>query len=447
MTAGHALRRRIVEADKRRLWHPYTPMGDWLEHGEPLVVARARGARLWDVDGRELLDGNSSWWAAVLGHGHPRLVERLRRQSEQLCHTSLAGVTHEAAALLAEELIQAGPPGMARVFFSDDGSTAVEVAMKLALQLWQIEAHPRRRRFVALDGAFHGETLGVTALGGVELFRRPFAGALLDCIHVPPGEAGHARAFAALERVIADGADEIAAVVLEPVVQGAAGMRVYDPAYVAHARELTRRHELLLVLDEVFTGYGRTGPMWAAEHAGTSADIVCLAKGMTGGMLPFAATLVTERVFEPFRGGPERTFWYGHTYCGNPLGAALAREVLAVYRDEQVLERARPKAERIRRAFEAMRELPGVAGTRSLGMIGALDLAGDAGYLAGAGWRVYREALQRGAYLRPLGNVVYVTPPINIADDELERLLAIAAEAVSAAATPNSTPPAPTHRG
>ncbi len=429
-------RARIVAADKRFLWHPYTPMRDYLEHGRPLVIERAEGARLYDIDGKQYLDGNSSWWAALLGHGHPRLRAALHRQADQLCHTSLAGVTHEAAALLAEELVGAAPAGLDRVFYSDDGSTAVEVAVKLALQFSSLEGRPERRRFVALDGAFHGETLGATALGGVEIFRRPFAGVLLDCIHVPPCDDGHARAFDALEQALASDPEHIAAVVLEPVVQGAAGMRIYDPAYVARARELTRRHDVLLVLDEVFTGYGRTGPMWATDHAGVAPDMMCLAKGMSGGILPFAATLVSERVFAPFRGGPEQTFWYGHTFCGNPLGAAIAREVLAVYRDEHVIERARPKAERIRSAFEAMRALPGVTGTRSLGMIGALDLAGPSGYLERAGWRVYEEALLRGAYVRPLGNVVYVTPPLTIPDDDLQALLGIVEDSVRAAIKP-----------
>jgi adenosylmethionine-8-amino-7-oxononanoate aminotransferase len=223
-------------------------------------------------------------------------------------------------------------------------------------------------------------------------------------------------------------------VVLEPVVQGAAGMRTYDPAYLRHARELCNRHDVFLVFDEVFSGYGRTGPMWACEHAGVAPDLLCSAKGLSGGLLPMGATLASERVFEGFLGSPERTFHYGHTFCGNPLGAAVAREVLAVYRDEDVLARAKPKARAIAAAFDAMRGLPGVAAVRSLGMIGALDLAGDAGYLAGAGWRVYEEARRRGAYLRPLGNVVYVTPALNIDDADLAELLAIARESVAAAA-------------
>ncbi len=431
---GPGVSERIVALDKRRVWHPYTPMQDYRERVEPLVIARAEGSRLYDVDGRCYLDGNASWWTATLGHGHPRLVEVLRRQAETLCHSALAGIAHEQASELAEALCAVAPAGLEHVFFSDNGSTAVEVAMKLCLQYWAQNGRPGRQRFLALEDAFHGETLGVTALGGVEVFRRPFAGVLLNCIHVPPPREPEtaARAFEALERAIRENADALAGVVLEPVVQGAAGMRIYDASYLRRARDLCDRHDVFLVFDEVFTGYGRSGPMWAAEHAGAAPDLLCTAKGFSGGMLPMAATLATERIFEGFLGDAERAFYYGHTFCGNPLGAAIAREVLRVFEEEEILERAKPKAERIARAFEAMRELPGVARTRALGMVGALDLAGDAGYLAQAGWRVYDAARERGAYLRPMGNVVYVTPSVNIPDEDLDALLLALRESVAA---------------
>ena len=427
-------RARLVALDKRRVWHPYTPMGRYRAETDPLVIARAEGAHLYDLDGRSYLDGNSSWWVASLGHGHPRLVRALREQSERLCHTALAGIAHAGAAKLAEALCAVAPPGLEHVFYSDDGSTAVEVAMKLALQYWAQNGRPSRGRFVALEGAFHGETLGVTALGGVEVFRRPFAGVLLDCIHVPsPADgAAYEQAFEALERAFGQAADEIAALVLEPVLQGASGMRIYDPVYLRRARELCDAHDVFLVLDEVFTGYGRTGPMWAAEHASVSPDLLCTAKGFSGGMLPMAATLATPRIFDGFLGEPARAFWYGHSFCGNPLGAAVALEVLRVFEEERILERARPKAERISRAFAALRGRPGVARTRALGMVGALDLEAPGGYLSGVGWRVYDEARRRGAYLRPLGDVVYVAPPLNIPDDDLDQLLAIVRESVEA---------------
>ncbi|HVJ17190.1 MAG TPA: adenosylmethionine--8-amino-7-oxononanoate transaminase [Polyangiaceae bacterium] len=425
-------RSRIVELDKRFVWHPYTPMQAYLEQTEPLVIARAEGARLFDADGRSYLDANSSWWCALLGHRHPRLVSALAEQAASLAHVALAGITHEPAALLASELCGLAPAGLEHVFFSDNGSTAVEAALKMALQFFAQNGAPERRRFVALEGAFHGETLGVTALGGIEVFRRPFAGVLLDCLHVPRGEDGAERAFAALEEYVTQHAGELAGVVLEPVLQGAAGMQLHSPALLRKARELTERAGALLVFDEVFTGFGRTGPMWASEHAGVSPDLLCLAKGLTGGMLPMAATLATRRVFEGFFGDASRAFHYGHTYCGNPLGARLGLEVLAIYRDERILERTQGKAERISRCFTALGELPGVHRPRSLGMVGAIDLGTDGGYLERAGWRVYEEALRRGAYLRPLGNVVYIAPPLNIPDADLDELLGIVSASVRA---------------
>jgi adenosylmethionine-8-amino-7-oxononanoate aminotransferase len=430
-------RAELVEIDKRRVWHPYTEMGGYIAETDPLVVVRADGSRLFDADGRSYLDANSSWWVATLGHNHPRLVAALARQAAKLCHCPLAGITHPEAALLADELCAVAPRGLERVFFSDDGSTSVEVAVKLAVQFAVQNGAPRRRRIVALEGAFHGETVGAASLGGVEIFRRRFAGLLFDCIRVPsPGDAdGYARAFEELERALRGAADEIAALVLEPCVQGASGMRTYAAEYLRHARALTSRLEIPLVFDEVFSGYGRTGPMWAADHAGVAPDVLCVAKGFSGGMLPMAATLVTEPLFQGFVGDKSRAFFYGHSYCGNPLGAAVAREVLRVYEDERVLERAVPKAERIARAFAKMRDLPHVGGVRALGMIGALDLAfddpgGGGSYLRAAGWRVYEAARRRGLYLRPLGDVVYVAPPLNVSDADLDELLGKVREAI-----------------
>ena len=433
-----ASRSDIVALDKRRVWHPYTEMGRYIAAADPLVVARAAGPRLFDVDGRSFLDANSSWWVCALGHNHPRLVDALRRQAEQLCHCSLAGITHPEAALLADEIVKAAPPGLERVFFSDNGSTSVEVAVKLAVQFAAQNGAPKRRRFLALEGAFHGETVGATSLGGVEVFRRPFAGILFDCVHVPPPASGdaYARAFEDLDRALRAAPDEIAAVVLEPRVQGAAGMRLYSDDYLRHVRRRCDEHGILLVFDEVFSGYGRTGPMWACQASGTSPDLLCLAKGFSGGMFPMAATLATERVFQGFVGDKSRTFFYGHTYCGNPLGAAVAREVLRIYREERILERAVPKARAIAEAFSALAELPRVSSVRALGMIGAVDLEeGTAGYLGEAGWRVYEAALRRGLYLRPLGNVVYVAPPLNIPDGDLEELLGKVREAIEEVVT------------
>ncbi len=428
-------RKRVVALDKARVWHPYTEMSHYRAEVDPFVIVEARGSRLLDANGREYLDGNASWWTCTLGHNHPRLVAALQRQAQSLCHTALAGIAHENASELAEALCAAAPDGLEHVFYSDNGSTAVEVAMKLVIQYWAQNGRPERTRFISLEDAFHGETVGVTALGGVDVFRAPFAPVLADCDHIAsPGasDTDIEGAVEALAEVLRKTGDSVAAVVLEPMVQGAAGMHIYEAEYVRKARDLCDRHDTFLICDEVFTGYGRTGPLWAVQHAGVTPDILCTAKGFTGGMLPMAATLTSERIFEGFLGDRSRAFHYGHSFSGNPLGAAVAREVLRVIEDEDILVRARPKADRIAEAFDEMRSLPGVAATRSLGMIGALDLEGDEGYLADAGWRVFDEARERGAYLRPLGNVVYVTPSINIPDDDLDRLLDVVQQSVAA---------------
>ncbi|HEY8041692.1 MAG TPA: adenosylmethionine--8-amino-7-oxononanoate transaminase [Polyangiaceae bacterium] len=426
-------RAALVRLDKAHVWHPYTPMDAWKDE-DPIVVARAQGSWLEDVDGKRYLDGNSSWWVAVLGHGHPRLLRAMQEQAATLAHCALAGITHEPAARLAEELVAVAPRGLSRVFFVDDGSTAIDAAVKMCAQGWRQLGRPAKSRFVALDGAYHGDTIGAVSLGGTEVFRRPYAGVTFECVHVPfPDADGYDRAFSAIRQLLRDEHDTIAAVFVEPIVQGVAGMRVYDAAYLRELRTLCDEHDVWLVFDEVFSGYGRTGPMWACERAGVSPDILCIGKAFAA-YVPMAAVLANERVFAAFGGGRERALHHGHTFCGNPLGAAMAREVLAVYRDEHVLEGVARRAPVIARAFERLATLPAVERVRSVGMIGAADLSDrDAGYLGGVGWRVYAEARRRGAYLRPLGSTVYVCPPLTIGDDELARLLAILEESVRAA--------------
>ncbi len=423
-------REKIVALDKRYVWHPYTSMQDYQET-DPLVIEHAQGARLFDFDGHVYLDGNSSWWVSTLGHAHPRLVAALKRQADELCHVSLAGVTHRNAAELGEALCRIAPPGLTHVFYTDDGSTAVEMALKASLQYWAQNGRPARKEFLALEGAFHGETLGVTSLGGIAAFHDAFEGNAIRCTHLTSPCVSLERSLDELEATLRRMQDRIAALVIEPLVQGAAGMRIYAEEYLRAARALCDRYDTFLICDEVFTGYGRTGKQWACDHANVSPDFLCTAKGFTGGVLPMAATLVNERVYSGFLGARERTFYYGHSFCGNPLGAALALEVLRIFEEEAILQNAVPKMRRIAEFFESFQNYEGVQKPRALGMIGALDLDGDAtGYLAHAGWEVYAEARRRGAYLRPLGNVVYMTPALTISDTELCRLLEIFQESV-----------------
>lgn len=425
-------RDEVLAHDRAHVWHPYTQMQAYLEEATPLVLERALGSRLYDANGRSYIDANASWWTSTLGHQHPRLVRALCEQAAKMCHVALAGIAHEPSAALATELCQIAPAGLTRVFFSDNGSTAVEVALKLALQYWAQNGRPGRTRFLALDGAYHGDTMAASSVSGIDVFRRPFGGVLLDCLRVPPGAEGYGRAFEVLGRLLAEHADQLAAVIVEPIAQGAVGMRFYAPEFLRALRELTRQHDVFLICDEVFTGYGRTGPFWACQHARVEPDLLCTAKGFTAGMLPMSATLTTERIFSGFLGDAERTFFYGHTFCGLPLGAALAREVLRVFADEDVLAVATGKAARIAQAFAGFRALPGVVEARTLGMIGALDLAGSRSYLETRGRRVCAEALARGAYLRPLGNTIYITPSLNIPDGDLDELLGIIEDSVRA---------------
>ncbi|MCP3099083.1 adenosylmethionine--8-amino-7-oxononanoate transaminase [Myxococcus sp. K15C18031901] len=426
----------IVKLDKGHVWHPYTAMEAYIASTDPLVISRSEGPYLFDVDGRRYLDANGSWWVSTLGHRHPRLVRALMEQVGRLPHVSLAGITHEPAALLGAELAAIAPGAdradvpaverLTRAFYSDNGSTAVEVAIKMTAQYWAQNGRPRRTRFITLSGAFHGETLGSTSVGGVPLFREVFGPLLFDVVHVPSPaeEGGWERAFAQVRAALREHPEEIAAVILEPIIQGAAGMYMYSPDFLRAVREETRAVDTFLIADEVFTGMGRTGARFAVDLAGVVPDMLCLAKALSGGLMPFAVTLASERVFSGFLGASSRALYYGHSYCGNPLGAAVAREVLAVYRDEDVLGQVARKAPRVKAAFERMAgSLPGLVRPRAVGMVGAVDLGGG-GYLAQSGWRVYEAARKRGLYLRPLGDTVYVAPALNIPDAALDELLA-----------------------
>jgi len=426
-------REGLLAADRRHLWRPYTSSEDQ-QAIDPLVVVGGDGPYLITDRGERVLDGSGAWWCNNLGHGHPRLRRALVEQAETLMHCSMAGTLHEGAARLAEELAAVAPAGLTRVFYSDDGSTSVEVGLKMAYQYWQQNGRPERRRFLALPAAYHGDTFGAMSVGGVAAFHGVFSSLFFDVFRPPapaPGEGFEAVVDALSEQLSRCG-DEIAGVVVEPMIQGAAGMRVWSAELLRRLHTATREADTFLIADEVFTGFGRTGPMWASDHAGISPDILCSAKGLSGGVLPFAATLASERVFDGFRGGKERALMHGHTFFGNPLGAAVAREVLAIYRDEHILEHAALRAEELALGFADMARIPGVRRVRSLGMVAALDL-GDEGYMADAGWRVQREARSRGVQLRPLGDTVYVVPPLNIEADALAHLLEVTRDSVNVA--------------
>jgi adenosylmethionine-8-amino-7-oxononanoate aminotransferase len=422
----------VIERERAYVWPPYTSRERHTNH-EPLVVVEADGPYVFDADGRRYVDAVSSWWTATLGHRHPRLVRALADQAAILPHVAAGGITHAQVALLAEELAAVAPRGLVRTHFSDDGSTAVEVAVKIAFQFWQQNGRPTRHRFVCLSGAYHGDTLGAASLASLEEFAGVFAPLLFDVVHAPaPDEpGGWDRVVASIESTLRERPDEIAAVVVEPLVQGASGMRMHTPEALRRVHDACRSIDTFLIADEVFTGYGRTGTMWACDQAGITPDLLCLAKGFTAGILPMGATMATARVYDGFDGGADRALMHGHTFCGHPLGAAVAREVLAIYREERVVEGVRPREAKIRSALERIARIDGVRGTRALGIIGAVDL-GDVGYGGtGIGHRVADAMRARGVFVRPLGDTVYVCPPLNVASDVLETVLDVLEESIA----------------
>jgi adenosylmethionine---8-amino-7-oxononanoate aminotransferase len=419
----------LAADDRRYLWHPFTQQRGW-EQEEPLVVAEADGCWLIDADGRRYIDGVSSLWCTVHGHRHPVLDLAVKDQLDRVAHSTMLGLTHEPAIELARQLVEIAPPGLARVFYSDSGSTAAEIALKMAFQYWQQQGgeDARRTRFVSLRDAYHGDTIGSVSVGGIDLFHSMYRPLLFDTLTAEPGDT------ADMERVLEEHGHEVAAVIVEPLVQGAAGMLVHPPGYLRAVRDLCDRHGALLICDEVATGFGRTGRMFACEHEDVAPDLMCLAKGITGGYLPLAATLSTERIYQGFLGEHEefRTFFHGHTYTGNPLACAAALANLRLFDQERTLELLAPKIELLGELLEPVEALPAVAEVRRRGFMVGIEL-GAFPVEARMGHQVTLEARRRGAVIRPLGDVVVLMPPLAIPEDELRRLVEIVGDAIEAA--------------
>ena len=419
----------LAADDRRYLWHPFTQQRGW-EREEPLVVSEADGCWLFDDHGRRYIDGVSSLWCTIHGHRHPVLDLAVKDQLDRVAHSSMLGLTHGPAVELAKRLVEIAPQGLTRVFYSDSGSTAVEIALKIAFQYWQQQGgkHARRTRFVSLREAYHGDTIGSVSVGGIDLFHAAYRPLLFESPKAEPGDT------ADMERVLAEHGNEVAAVIVEPLVQGAAGMLVHPPGYLRAVRELCDRHGTLLICDEVATGFGRTGRMFACEHEQVSPDLMCLAKGITGGYLPLAATLTTERVYEGFLGEHEefRTFFHGHTYTGNPLACAAALANLRLFEQESTLERLEPKIGLLAELLEPIAALPAVAEVRQRGFMVGIELQGFP-LEARMGHQVTLEARRRGAVIRPLGDVVVLMPPLAIETAELRQLVGIVADSIEAA--------------
>jgi len=415
------------------VWHPFT------QHalaGEPLNVARGEGAHLVTVDGRRIIDAISSWWVNIHGHCHPRIVAAVAEQAGRLEQVIFAGFTHAPAEALAEALVAITPPGLAHVFFSDSGSTAVEVAVKMAVGCWHHRGEDRRR-LVALEDAYHGDTFGTMAVGHRGVFTGPYDPMLYAVDRLPFPVAGdEQRTIDAFEDLLAQDGGAIAALIVEPLVLGAGGMRMYPPAVLTALAGLCRRHGIFLIVDEVMTGFGRTGTLFACEQAGVRPDLMCLSKGLTGGFLPMGATMTTKEIFDAFY-VPDRArmFFHSSSFTGNPLACAAALASLSVWQDEPVRERIAAVAAHHARRLARLRGHARVTNIRQAGTIAAFDItAGKGGYLSNLAPRLYDHFLAHDVLLRPLGNVVYVLPPYCIAETDLDRVYDVIEDALDTVA-------------
>jgi len=420
--------RDILARDRRHVWHPFTQHGT---DAEPLPIAGARGASLYQADGGEILDLISSWWTCTHGHSHPKLNEALTQQAARFEHVMFAGFTHQPAVDLATALAQLLPGDLARVFFSDDGSTAVEVALKIAYQYWANRGEGRRRVFVSFDGGYHGDTLGAMSLGRGSGFFNLFRNIMCQVAVLPfpytfesddAADGSEAGALTALEDRLWNGAHDIAALIIEPLLQGAGGMRMCRPEFLRRLVEMAQSVGVLVIFDEVATGFGRTGTLFAMQQAGVVPDLVCLSKGLTSGYMPMAVTVVRDKVFEGFLGGTfDRALPHGHSFTANPLACAVALQSLMLFAEEDTLGRVSRIAARHRDLLCALAGRDDVVRPRLLGSILAFDLKGDAGYQSAQSQALKAWFLNHGLNIRPLGPTVYLMPPYCITDAELTR--------------------------
>ena len=431
----------LARWDREHVWHAFTQMAEY----EPLIIERGQGCKLFDINGREYLDGVSSLWCNVHGHRHPTIDAAIREQLSKIAHTTSLGASNSTTIRLARRLVELTPAGLQHVFFSDDGATAVEAALKLAFQYWRQcpQPQPQKTLFLALGDAYHGDTLGSVSVGGVPRFHALFEPLLFDVVRLPaprldrlPPGVSQSDALdhylGQLEAALGEHHERIAAMVIEPLVQCAAGMIVHPDGYLRGARELTRRYGVLLIADEVAVGCGRTGKMFACEHEEVAPDLLCLAKGLTGGYLPLAATLASDEIWRAFLGRHEdlRHFFHGHTYGGNPLGAAAALASLDVFEQERVLQRLPEQIERLRQHLERLAQLAHVGDVRQRGLIAGIELVRDRATgtpydpAERRGWLACLHARDHGVLLRPLGDVIVVMPPLAILLDEIDQIAA-----------------------
>ncbi|MBI5026656.1 MAG: adenosylmethionine--8-amino-7-oxononanoate transaminase [Nitrospirae bacterium] len=454
----------IEKIDRKYLWHPFTQMKEWMME-TPIIITEGRGSFLKDIYGKWYLDGVSSIWVTVHGHMKEEINMAIKEQLDRVAHSTLLGLTHPPAIELAERLINLvhsslvtepalslskGHSSLNKVFYSDNGSTAVEIALKIAFQYWQHKGNNHKKKFLSLNNAYHGDTIGAVSVGGIDIFHNIFSPMLFDSFKSPSPYCFRCElklsypscglaCLDAMERLMRKHKNEIAALIIEPIVQGAAGMIVSPPNYLKGVRELCNKYNVLMIADEVATGFGRTGKMFACEHEKVSPDIMCLAKGITGGYLPLAATLTTEEIYNAFLGVPnsrEKTFFHGHTYTGNPLCCAAALANLEIFEKEKTIKSLKGKIRLLEEGLMEIAEFSHVGEVRQKGFMVGIELVKDKKtkkpypWEEKMGWKVCYKAREEGLLLRPLGNVVVLMPPLSISHQELKRLTQITAEAI-----------------
>lgn len=440
----------LIQRDRQHVWHPCTQEKDH-ELLPPIPIERGEGVWLIANDGKRYLDGVSSWWVNLFGHNHPRLNHAMQQQAQKISHHIFAGFTHQPAIELSELLTASAPGNLSRVFFADNGSSAIEAALKMSFQYWQQSGKPHKTRYLSLSEAYHGETLGALSVGGCQLYRDIFKPLLLqgfqvqgpDCYRCPFGlnrDSCQTECFKSLELLATAHHEEIAAIIIEPLIQAAAGIRIYPPGYLVKLRELCDRLQIHYIADEIAVGFGRTGRMYANEHAGIGPDLMCLSKGITGGYLPLSVVLAREEIYQAFYDdySTMKAFLHSHSYTGNPLACAVAVEVQKIFAEEKILAQLPPKMARFDSLASHFSNHPQIGEFRRCGMVAAVELVEDKRNKIGYPWRerrgyqVFQQALARGALLRPLGNVIYFMPPLTITIEELDLLLEIAYDAINA---------------
>ena len=440
---------KLQQKDLKYIWHPCSQMKDY-EKFPPIVIKSGKGVYLKDVEGREYIDAVSSWWVNLFGHSNTRINEALYRQVNNLEHVIFANFSHEPAIELSERIVKLLPEGLSKVFFSDNGSSAVEIALKMSFQYHQQIGKSEKTKFVALSDAYHGETLGALSVSGVDLYNEIYKPLLLDtkrvtgpdcyrCEFDKKREDCNAECFRYMKQEIEKNHSEISAVIIEPMVQCAAGMKMYSSEYLKKLRKICDQFDINLIADEIAVGFGRTGKMFACEHADISPDIMCLSKGLTAGYMPMALTVTTDKIYDAFYDeyNTFKAFLHSHSYTGNPLGCAIAVETLNIFEQDNVLENNTKMSEFINIKMKKMIEsIPHVGEYRQIGMISAIELVDDRNTKSPidsnkrVGYEIYKKALDRGVILRPLGNIIYFMPPFIISESEVDKVIDVARESI-----------------